>query len=229
MTVTSEDFDRRVQQAREKVVWAAQEMGRRRLVLGTWGNVSARVDDCLVITPSGMDYTNLEPSDLPLLDMAGKVIQGDKRPSTETPLHRTIYQHRPDINAIVHTHSPYAAALSVARQPLPPILEELAQLIGGEVRVAEYALPGTQELAERVVEALGDGMAALLPNHGLAGVGRNIKEALLVCEIVEKGAFVFCCARMAGQPSVLDEDKVKWLRREFLNHYGQKKRKEDQS
>lgn len=227
MSVMSEELAASVQWAREKVVWAAQEMERRRLVLGTWGNVSARVDDYLVITPSGMNYMNLQPLDLPVLDRAGGVVLGNRRPSTESPMHKAVYQHRPDINAVVHTHSPYAAALSVARQPLPPILEELAQLIGGEVRVAEYALPGTQELARRVVEALGDGMAALLPNHGLVGVGRTVEEALLVCEIAEKGAMIFCYAREVGQPTVLDEEKVAWLRREYLNHYGQKKRKEE--
>ncbi|NPV92143.1 MAG: class II aldolase/adducin family protein [Firmicutes bacterium] len=218
-----EEDGARWQQAREKVVWASREMSIRRLVVGTWGNVSTRVGDCLVVTPSGMDYMKLQADDPPVLDLEGRVLLGGRRPSTETPMHRTIYRHREDVRAIVHTHSPYAAALSAARQPLPPILEELAQMIGGEVRVAEYALPGTQELADRVVAALGDSAAAFLPNHGLVGVGRSVNEALLVCEIVEKGAMVYCYASMLGKPTVLDEEKVKWLRNEFLTHYGQKK------
>jgi L-fuculose-phosphate aldolase len=219
----NEEAMARWQRAREDVIWAAREMSLRRLVMGTWGNVSARAGDCLVVTPSGMDYMKMQADDPPVLDLEGKRLLGERRPSTETPMHCAIYRYRGDVQGVVHTHSPFAAALSAARQPLPPILEELAQLIGGEVKVAEYALPGTQELADRVVAALGNGAAALLPNHGLVGVGRSLSEALLVCEIVEKGAMVYCYASAVGKPVVLDQDKVNWLRNEFLLHYGQRK------
>lgn len=222
MPALSEEAAGRLQLLRERVVWAAQEMARRSLVLGTWGNVSARVDDLMVITPSGMDYLKIQPSDLPVLDASGRTVLGERQPSTEHRLHRAIYQQRPDLSAIVHTHSPYASVLAVVRQPLPPILEELAQVVGGEVPVAEYALPGTAELAERASAALGGGVAVLLPNHGMVGVGRTLREALLVCEIVEKGARVYCYSRILGQPAVLTEDQVAWLRREFLTHYGQR-------
>ncbi|MBC7323873.1 MAG: class II aldolase/adducin family protein, partial [Moorella sp. (in: Bacteria)] len=145
-------------------------MGRRlveeRLVVGTWGNISIREDDgqLFVITPSGMPYECIKPEDTVIVNFAGEVVEGDRKPSTETPLHSAIYQARPDVGAVVHTHSTYAGACAVARVPLPPITEDLVQIAGGGVDVAEYALPGSTQLAENALRALGDKNAVLLAN-----------------------------------------------------------------
>ena len=169
-----------------------------------------------------MDYRYLRPDDLPVVNAAGEVIEGKRRPSTELMLHLLLYRARPDIGAVVHTHSKFASVLGVIRQPLPPLLEELAQVAGGEVPVAEYARAGTVELAEKAVRAMGSRAAVLLPHHGVVGVGRSVREALTVCEIVEKGAEVYCWASLLGRPGVLDTREAAVLRENYLFRYGQK-------
>ncbi|MCL2336296.1 MAG: class II aldolase/adducin family protein [Firmicutes bacterium] len=200
------------------------------LVAGTWGNISARLPDlpegsgCL-ITPSGMPYDQIKKQDLVAVDGNGGVLSGNRRPSSELKLHLSIYRARPDAAAIVHTHSTYACALAVAGKPLPPILEELAQLVGGEVAVSGYARAGTAALAEVAVEALGQNNAVLLANHGLVGLGRNVREAYQVCLVVEKAAHVYTTALALGRPGVIDQAEVRILRDTYLHDYGQPKEK----
>jgi L-fuculose-phosphate aldolase len=211
------------------------------MVVGTWGNVSARLaevgpsseidtdntdlvlsEERVLITPSGMDYNQLQVSDLALTDLEGRIIQGHRRPSTEIPLHLAIYRQRRDVRAIVHTHSQFASILAVTGLPLPPIVEELAQRLGGPVPITAYAGAGTKALAENTVKALGQGMAVLLANHGLIGVGSNLEEALMICQLVEKGAQIYTYSRMLGEPNILTLEQVQDLRDKYLNHYGQK-------
>lgn len=211
------------QKAAAEIVAVGRQLVSKGLVSGTWGNISARLPetDTFLITPSGVPYENLGPQDLVLLDLEGKVKEGALRPSTETPLHIAIYKKRPDVLGIVHTHSPYASVLAVNRRELPPVLEELAQLLGGTVRVAPYAPPGSRELAEGAVAALEGRSAVILANHGMVGVGRSLKEALLICQVVEKGAQVFLLAQLSGTPHVLSEGEAGLLRKNFLEKYGQ--------
>ncbi len=195
------------------------------LVSGTWGNISVRLSspDSLLITPSGVSYHDLTGDDLVMVDLQGKVMAGRLKPSSETPLHTAIYRARQDIKGIVHTHSSFASVFTVTRKPLPPVLEEMAQILGGEVRVASYAPAGTSELAAAAVSALGDRAAVLLANHGVVGVGRSLKEALLVCQVVEKGALVYLFSQLNGTPFLLSDQDVSALRNNFLESYGQGK------
>lgn len=206
-----------------EIVAVGRQLVSKGLVSGTWGNISARIPGAgdVLITPSGVPYESLEAQDLVLLDPEGKVKKGTLRPSTETPLHIAIYKKRPDVLAIVHTHSPYASVFAVNRRELPPVLEEQAQLLGGTVRVAPYAPPGSKELADGAVTALEGRSAVILANHGVVGVGRSLKDALLICQVVEKGAQVFLLAQLSGKPHVLSERDVGLLRRNFLEKYGQ--------
>jgi L-fuculose-phosphate aldolase len=195
------------------------------LVCGTWGNISVRLPnrDAFLITPSGVPYHQLTPGDLVGVNVQGDVLFGRLKPSTETPLHAAVYRARREINCIVHTHSPYVSVFAVNRKPLPPVLEEMAQLLGGEVRVAAYAPAGTAELADAAVSALGEGAAVLLANHGVVGTGRSLAEALLVCQIVEKGAMVYLFAQQSGAPYLLPDEQASFLRKNFLESYGQRK------
>lgn len=213
------------EKAREQVARAGVRMARAGLVLGTWGNVSCRVsrEDLVVITPSGMPYDALQPRDIVVVDLNGTVVEGERRPSTELELHLAIYRARPDVKAIMHTHSVFASAMAVARQPVPPVVEDVAQVVGGPVPVAEYAPAGSRELAEEVVRALGRGNAVLLANHGLVGVGENLDEAFNVCQIVEKAAQIYILASLIGKPTVLAENEVIDLRYRYLTSYGQTK------
>lgn len=193
------------------------------LVAGTWGNVSVRADQAgiFAITPSGRPYTELSPADIVLIDHKGRIVEGEN-PSSELPLHLSIYQARPDVNAIVHTHSLYATACAVAGSAIPPCLEEFVQAVGGEVSVSRYALPGTPELAAAAVEALADRSAVLLANHGVVACGPSLKESLLVAQLVEKAAHIHVIARSLGGGKCLSESDVQLMRKFYWEKYRQR-------
>ena len=205
-------------------------MGRRLLatglVAGTQGNVSARDADTgfIAISPSGMEYDRIEADDVPVVDLRGHPVEGHRRPSTELPTHLAIYRQRPDVGAIVHTHSPYATALAVLGWSLPPILGEAAAVLGGEVRVAPYATTGTELLGRYAVEALADRQAVLLKNHGAVAVGPDLREALHAALVLESTARIYWTARLAGPVVELPPDEVARIRHGYLLHYGQRAR-----
>ncbi|HHW41444.1 MAG TPA: class II aldolase/adducin family protein [Syntrophomonadaceae bacterium] len=207
----------------EEILKIGHALLQEGLVVGTTGNVSVRSQDTggIMITPSGVPYPDLQPEDLVLVDENGQRLEGRLRPSSEVMLHTAIYRRRQDVNGIIHTHSPFASVFAVNRKEIPPVLDEVAQLIGGSVQVAEYAPPGTPELADFAVSALRDRQAVLLANHGMVGVGRNLKEALVVCQVVEKAAQVYLLAKLTGNPYTFSEEEVKALRCSFLKSYGQ--------
>jgi L-fuculose-phosphate aldolase len=196
-----------------------------KLIVGTWGNLSARIPntDYVAITPSGKDYRTLSLEDIAVLNLSGKFIEENFKPSSESALHLEIYSARPNIQAIIHTHSIYATACAVAYQAIPPIVEDLVQLVGGGVAVAEYAICGSDQLAKNAVEALGENNAVLLANHGVVGCGTNLHEAKVACEVVEKSAQIFICANQftCGAQKINDDD-VEIMHDFYLNHYRQR-------
>lgn len=212
-----------IDKIKEKVVKLCKRMLQSGLVAGTWGNISAldREEQVVVITPSGMDYTALKAADMVVLDMQGRVVEGKRKPSSEAPLHLAIYRARQDIAGIVHTHSEVATSFAVIRKPIEPVVEDAAMLVGGAVQVAQYALPGTEELANNVVNALDKRFAVLMANHGLVGVGRNVDEAYTVCQVVEKCARIYAWSKSLGQPVLLPEQDVSTLSRVYRSSYGQ--------
>ncbi|QHC21819.1 class II aldolase/adducin family protein [Streptomyces sp. GS7] len=146
------------------------------LVVGTSGNVSVRVKDLVLVTPSGIPYDRLGPSDTTAVDLDGRQIIGRLRPTSELPLHLAVYRSTP-ATAIVHTHAPHATAVSTLVPELPPI-HYMAAALGGPVRVAPYALYGSDELAAHMLDALRDRTAALLQNHGTVAYGASLDQAL---------------------------------------------------
>ncbi len=207
---------------RRQVLNTAREISQTGMVMGTWGNVSARCDhDLMVITPSGVGYDSMTMEDMVIVDGFYQVREGILKPSSETPLHMEIYRKRPEVSAIVHVHSLYAAAFAVARTSIPVILEETAQMIGHEVPVADYAMCGSNALAEAVVRTLGEHKkAVLLANHGLLAVGSSMEEALKICYVAEKTSRVAIYARGIGEIHCLPEAEVTELHQKFKN-YGQ--------
>ncbi len=194
---------------RKALVDACRELTE--LSFGSWGNASLRLDaDTFLITPSGIGFDSVKPEELVVakLDMS---FYGGK-PSTELKLHAQIYRNRRDINAIVHTHSKFATALAVTAQPLPPITEELAMVVGGEVPCSPYAPPGSERLAEEAVSTLGDGRAVLLASHGVVAVGETIQEAVKIAFVIERGAEIYFIAKQFGNPVVIPEEEVDNLR-----------------
>lgn len=206
---------------RRAIVQTGLHMVQAGLVEGTWGNISVRLPagNLLAITPSGREYATLQPQDIAIVDMQGRMLEGRYKPSSELPLHLAIYQRRPDVAAVIHTHSPYATACAAARRCVPPVVEDMAQVVGGAVEVAPYALPGTVELAHGAVAVLAQKYAVLLANHGLIGVGQTLGEAFTVCKLVEKAAQVFIYAQLLGGASVLSDGDVATMHEYYLRCY----------
>jgi L-ribulose-5-phosphate 4-epimerase len=173
---------------RTDVVDAAREMLRLGLVTGTSGNVSARDGDLVLITPTASPYEQMTEDDLVALGPDGEPAEGDGEPSSEWRVHLAIYTSRPDVGAIVHTHSVHATAWSFGGDPLDTGTEELAEAAGGAVLTAPYAPTGTEAIAAAAAEALGDRRAVLLGRHGVVGVGATAPEALATCVVVERQA-----------------------------------------
>ncbi|MFF7412944.1 class II aldolase/adducin family protein [Streptomyces lydicus] len=146
------------------------------LVVGTSGNVSRRLKDLVLVTPSGVPYDRLGPGDLTAVDLNGAQIIGSLRPTSELPMHLAVYRSTP-ATAVVHTHAPYATAASTLVSELPPV-HYMAAALGGPVRVAPYALYGSDELAAHLLEALRDRTGALLQNHGTVAYGDSLDQAL---------------------------------------------------
>lgn len=209
---------------KEEIIRTGVHLLRSGLVWGTGGNISARLPGAsyFYITPSGMNYEELTPDDLVAVDYEGEVVQGTRRPSIERLLHAFILRARPEVNAVVHTHSPYATAVASARRRLPAFLETVIAANGYGVEVAEYAPSGTRELAENALRTLGQGRAVLLANHGVVGVGDNLKKALSVCETVERASMIFLFSHLVGGPVPIPDELIAREIEFFRTGYGQR-------
>jgi L-fuculose-phosphate aldolase len=173
---------------RTAVVDAAREMLRLGLVTGTSGNLSARDSRSFLITPASMPYEQMDEADLVAIDSDGEPGEGGGEPSSEWRVHVAIYAARPDVNAIVHTHSVHATAWSFRGEPLDTGTEELEAAAGGPVLTAPFAPTGSDEIAAAAAEALRDRRAVLLGRHGAVGVGATPQEALATCVVLERQA-----------------------------------------
>lgn len=192
---------------RQQVADTARKLLETGLVVNTSGNVSIRSADHIAITPSGCAYETLSARDIVVIDLQGDVVDGDLLPSSETPLHLALYAAKPDIGAIVHTHSVYATAVSALVKELPAIHYQVVTL-GGPVPVTPYRTFGTPELAAAVTEAMQDRTAVLMQNHGATTIGNSLDEALARTITLEWLARVFLIASDAGSPSMIDSEEL---------------------
>lgn len=217
MTVMHEEI-------RNQVIEAGLVMLRAKMVVGTWGNISTRVPgtDLIAITPSGVDYDKITAEGIVLMDLDGKIVDGTMKPSIEWPLHTAVYKDRIDVNAVVHTHSTCCTAMAIARKPIPAAAEDMVQIIGGNVRVSEYFLPGTAELGKAAVEALKDRNGVILANHGCLAAGKSLKETLKIADVMEKSAQATIYATILGGVVELQQSEVDAMRDFYLNGYGQR-------
>ncbi|MDI6821501.1 MAG: class II aldolase/adducin family protein [Actinomycetota bacterium] len=173
---------------KEEIIQAAKEVYEKGLVIGRVGNISCRVDEGrILISSTGACLGKLSERDLVVLDSEGEKLEGEEEPSTEKWVHIEIYKARPDVNAIVHTHSPYASALAYLKKSLRPVNPE-GEYILGRVPVVPPFVYGTRELAEAVRDHLRLGKAALLEMHGVVTVGEDLNEAVNIAELVEEVA-----------------------------------------
>lgn len=195
----------------------------KNLVAGSWGNISCLIDaNSLAITPSGMGYEKQKSEDIVIIDFEGNVLDGKHIPSSEAKLHTAIYRACPEAKAIIHTHSIYASALAAMRKPIPAIIEDVVQIVGGRVNCAEYALPGTQELADNAVEAMHGRKAVLLANHGAVCWGKTLEDALIVAEILEKAAQIAVICQSAGGAVELSAEDADIMHSFYEQHYSKR-------
>ncbi|MFW9849318.1 MAG: class II aldolase/adducin family protein [Candidatus Thorarchaeota archaeon] len=178
------------------------------MVIGSSGNASIRIEDHVVITPSSVEYLTMTPDEMVVVNLQGEIIEGERNPSVEKYMHLGVYNAREEAKAIVHSHSIHASALAVLRRSLPPVIDEVVPKLGGEIRVAEYAMPGTKDLASNVVKALEMRSGVLLANHGALCFGKNIAEALHNSVLLERSCRIYLIALQAGTPVELPEDVV---------------------
>ena len=196
-------------QAREEIVAVAQTLDQAGLVPNKSGNVSRRSPDGFLITPAGVFYRDLTPEQIVALTLGGEPEPGAARPSSEWRMHAAIYSQRPDVSAIVHTHSPRATALACAGRGIPPFHYMIA-LAGGDIRCMPYATFGTFELAASAVRGLAGRRATLLANHGVVTVGASLREAHSVAVEVENLAGQYLAMLAAGlQPVLLSDDELR--------------------
>ena len=211
-----------VADVRAEIVRVARLLRTRGLAIGTSGNVGARLaDGRIAITPSTMDYDEMTPDDVVIVDADGSPSEGPHTPSSELAIHVRILAARPDVGAIVHSHSPIATAFAAARRPIPAVHYVLASLIApgrSELRVAPYATFGTDELARNVVATLGDDHAVLLANHGAVAVAGSLRAALGRAERVEELAMLAWRAEQLGGPALLSADDLDGARNQMARY-----------
>lgn len=194
---------------RRAVVAALAELAERGLNIGTSGNVSLRVPDGLLVSPSGIPAEELRPGDVVELGEDGAVREGRLRPTSEWRFHRDVLAARPEVGAVVHVHSPHATALACLRRPIPPFHYLVALAGGRDIRVADYATFGTQALSDNVVAALADRTACLMANHGLLALGADLPRAVALAREVENLARQYLLAWQTGaEPVLLSEAEM---------------------
>jgi L-ribulose-5-phosphate 4-epimerase len=205
-------------------VWRLHlELPKNGLVTWTGGNVSARDPETgyVVIKPSGVKYEALRPEQMVIVDLDGQIVEGKLKFSSDTASHLYIYRRRPDVNGIVHTHSPYATAFAALGKPIPVYLTAMADEFGGPIPCGRFALIGGEEIGQVVVESIGDSPAVLLKNHGVFTVAQSAEAAVKAAVMVEDAARTVWLALQIGQPDEIPPDDVAKLHYRYTQVYGQ--------
>lgn len=212
-----------LQEERELIVEYGKKLVNHNLTKGTGGNLSIfnRDKQLMCISPSGIEYFQIQPEDVVVLDLDGNKVDGTKEPSSEFEMHRIFYANRSDIHAIIHTHTMYATTLACLNWSLPPVHYMLA-LAGKDVRCAQYATYGTKELAENAFVAMRDRNAVLLANHGLLVGAKDLANAFNTTEEVEYCAELYYRTKAIGQPVIISEEEMELMAEKFKT-YGQVK------
>jgi L-fuculose-phosphate aldolase len=206
---------------REEVVLFGKKLISSGLTTGSGGNLSLFDADkeLIAITPSGVDYDHMTAESVVIVDIQGNVVEGGLKPSSELAFHLALYRNFPETRAVAHTHSVYATTFACLRWEIPPI-HYLVGFAGKKVPLASYETFGTEELAGGLVEAISGYKAALIANHGLVAMGRNLKEAFNVAEETEFVARVYYQCKCVGDPVLLPDEEMDKVLEKFKT-YGQ--------
>ena len=202
---------------RAEIVNGSKEIYTKQLVQAGEGNISIRVpgNEEMFITPTFNKYYNLRKKDVVHMKFDGTVLNEGKKPSSEYRLHVAVYQARPLVNAVIHTHSPHATMLSVARKKIPVLLEEQTIFLGGFVNLSEFSPAHTEDFSKNVIEALGTRNGTLMANHGVLVCGRTMQHAIKMAELVEKLAWIHYGAHQMGGATSIAESSCTMFLEEF--------------
>lgn len=203
------------------IIHGGKQLDRYGLIALSGGNLSVRVGEHIVITPSGMIYEEMVASDMLVMDLAGHIIEGDRRPSVDTMALLYIYNSLPKVNAIIHTHQPYATAVGLVADEFPCCLTTMANTTKGTVKVAPYTSAATEAMGVESVENLDGRLAVILKHHGVISVGSSLREALYACVYLEEAAKTYLAAcSVSRDVPILTDSQVEEAVDVFRN-YGQ--------
>lgn len=210
---------------KKQVLDANRQLKSSGLVVGTSGNASAidRERGLVIIKPSGVEFEDLTLENLSVVDLDGKVVEGQFRPSVDTDSHLVVYRAREDIGGIVHTHSPFATSFAVRGEPIEVFTTTHAALFGGPIPISNYAVIGEEEIGREILAHIGDGSAVLLRSHGVFTIGQTVQKAFRSALYTEESAEVNHIVISRGQFKPLDPETVLASRHWYLNGYGQSK------
>ena len=207
---------------KSEIIDVCQKMVSEGFFIGTWGNVSARAGEHIILTPSRVEYDKMQLEDLVVIDLEGNVVEGDRIPTSEKEVHRQIYLCREGIQGIIHSHT--ENAMSVSTLPLaaiPCLVEEMSQLLGGEIPVTAEYIPAEQhlKLGKKAADTIMDKKAVILRNHGGVACGKNLTEAVLATYVMEKSCGIYLKIQCQDfckipEPFVLSEHD------RYLHRYG---------
>ena len=220
----STDVTTTIHALRAQVATLHAELTRWQLVAWTAGNVSARVPgrELLVIKPSGVTYDELTPEAMVVTDFAGRLVEGERNPSSDTAAHAYVYRHLDRVGGVVHTHSRYATAWAATGEPIPCVLTMMADEFGGAVPVGPFALIGDDSIGRGIVDTLRDSRsrAVLMRSHGPFTIGRDARDAVKAAVMLEDVARTVFLARQLGTPQPIAEADIDALFDRYQNVYG---------
>jgi L-ribulose-5-phosphate 4-epimerase len=208
---------------KKELVELHQELPKNDLVRWTGGNVSARdpKTGLVVIKASGIRFEDMKPKHMVVLDMEGKMVEGDFKPSSDVYSHIYIYKHRPDVNGVVHTHSRYATAFAAVGKPIPCVLTAMGDEFGGPIPCGGFALIGDEAIGKVVIESIGKSPSVLLKSHGVFAVGKTAEAAVKAAVMTEDVAATVWLAMQIGTPESIPQEDVDKLHYRYTNVYGQ--------
>lgn len=203
------------------------ELPANGLVVGSGGNVSGRDPETglIVIKPSGVKFSKLTPDTMVVVDIDGKVIEGEMKPSVDTGIHLYVYRKRDDVFGMAHTHSPYASSFAARGERIPAVMTPITHMLGRDVPCSRYATPGEVDTGEAIVEAAQGGWAVLVKAHGVFTMGRSAKEATSNAMYLEEAAMTTHLAMTRGPVEELPQEEIDRCYNWFRKNYGQSGKK----
>jgi len=212
-----------LEKLKEELLQLHLELPKNNLVVWTGGNVSARDAGTgfVVIKASGIRYEELRPEHMVVVDLEGKIIEGNFKPSSDTASHLYIYKYRADVGGVAHTHSAYATAFAAVNKPIPVVLTAIADEFGGAIPCGGFALIGDESIGKMILECIGKSPAVLLKNHGVFTIGKDAKAAVKAAIMTEDNAKTVWLALQIGTPDEIALEDVEKLHHRYTHVYGQ--------